>query len=199
EVKKKYDDDGNLVAEAHFLNGKQHGKATLYYPDGSKLDESEYRDGELNGEGRGWNREGILLRKSNHKDGKLHGDYTSWFNSGVKKEEGRFKNDKRVGKYTWYKPSGEIWSEHDCGEDGVGVAGDLRVVDEGENKWMHRWGETLMECLEIYKDDTSLDDVLSRIDDFINSCPLTEIITEAENVRNDFISGKIPKFEEHKF
>ena len=58
EVRKEYDDDGNLRSETHYKDGKQEGLKTLWTIDNRKWAETDYKNGKENGVLKGWHPSG---------------------------------------------------------------------------------------------------------------------------------------------
>ena len=92
-IKKEFDEKGNLIEESHYQNGILHGMCHLWYQNGNKKLVTSY------------------------KMGLCDGSYFSWWENGVKKEEGYFRNGKRIKKYIWYSETGEIINQHEYGEN----------------------------------------------------------------------------------
>ena len=58
------EDQGVLVCEIHFLDGKQHGPATDYYPDGKRRGVTPYRNGLKHGVEQEWSDSGELIEEN---------------------------------------------------------------------------------------------------------------------------------------
>ena len=103
---------GSLGWESRFLNGKLHGKKTLFYNDGSILSEEPYLNGKLHGRSIGLSSAaaGRLNWEKQHINGKQISDKV-YFRSGSKRTETSFKGGKPVLKSTWDKDGNLIESE----------------------------------------------------------------------------------------
>jgi antitoxin component YwqK of YwqJK toxin-antitoxin module len=84
------------------LNGKLHGKKTLFYNDGSILSEEPYLNGKLHGRSVGWSSAapGRLNWAKQHINGKQISDKV-YFRSGSVRTDTLFKDGKPVLKSTW--------------------------------------------------------------------------------------------------
>jgi len=93
---------GGLGFESRFLNGKLHGKKTLFYNDGSILSEEPYLNGKLHGRSVGWSSAapGRLNWAKQHINGKQISDKV-YFRSGSVRTDTLFKDGKPVLKSTW--------------------------------------------------------------------------------------------------
>jgi len=94
------------------LNGKLHGKKTLFYNDGSILSEEPYLNGKLHGRSIGLSSAaaGRLNWEKQHINGKqISGK--GYFRSGSVRTETSFKGGKPVLKSTWDKDGNLIESE----------------------------------------------------------------------------------------
>jgi len=87
----------------------------LFYPTGELLSRMELIDDVPNGLLERWHISGLLTLRANLLNGEYHGQYDSWWDNGQPKESGEYKHDKKFGVYRWYKNTGELWSEQDCG------------------------------------------------------------------------------------
>ncbi len=103
---------GSLGWESRFLNGKLHGKKTLFNNDGSILEEKPYLNGKLHGRSVSWSSAaaGRLNWEEQHINGKQISDKV-YFRSGSVSTETSFKGGKPVLKSTWDKDGNLIESE----------------------------------------------------------------------------------------
>jgi antitoxin component YwqK of YwqJK toxin-antitoxin module len=85
---------------------------TIFDEAGNKLGEAEYVNGQLHGICRFWSPSGQLIQESHFFSGEYHGPYKSWWDNGHKKEEGQYLSGKRIGFYPWYTLEGKLWKEH---------------------------------------------------------------------------------------
>jgi len=91
---------GSLGWETRFLNGKLHGKKTLFYNDGSIAREETYLNGALHGKTIGWHGPNRPSWERQHINGKQT-SYKQYYRSGSKWVETSFKDGKPVLKSTW--------------------------------------------------------------------------------------------------
>ena len=103
---------GGLGFESRFLNGKLHGKKTLFNNDGSILSERPYLNGKLHGRSITWYSAatGRPSLEKLHINGKQISDKV-YFRSGSVRIETSFKGGKPVLKSTWDKDGNLIESE----------------------------------------------------------------------------------------
>ena len=103
---------GSLGWESRFLNGKLHGKKTLFNNDGSILSDQPYLNGKLHGLSVSWSSAaaGRLNWEKQHINGKQISD-KRYFRSGSVRTETSFKGGKPVLKSTWDKDGNLIESE----------------------------------------------------------------------------------------
>lgn len=111
-LKKKYDDNGNIIEEAYYSGDIRHGITSIFHPSGYKHSEIEFKNGKKDGKLVQWFEDGRKQIEAEFKDGQYHGNYCSWWENGNLKEKGRYQNGKRVGKYLWYKDDGTLWNEN---------------------------------------------------------------------------------------
>lgn len=92
EVREIRDEQGRLIGEAEYVNGKRHGKLHI------------------------WTSQGVLVQESHFRKGEYDGPYQTWWDNGKPKEIGKFLSGKRVGVYRWFTESGELLKEHEYGD-----------------------------------------------------------------------------------
>ena len=90
---------GGLGFESRFLNGKLHGKKTVFNNDGSILSEQPYLNGKLHGQSIGWHGPDRPSWEKQHINGKQISDKI-YFRTGSKRTETSFKDGKPVLKST---------------------------------------------------------------------------------------------------
>ena len=103
---------GGLGFESRFLNGKLHGKKTLFKNDGSIHSETPYLNGKLHGRSITWYSAaaGRPSLEKLHISGKQISDKV-YFRSGSVRIETSFKGGKPLLKSTWDKDGNLIESE----------------------------------------------------------------------------------------
>ena len=103
---------GSLGWESRFLNGKLHGKKTLFYPDGSILSEEPYLNGKRHGRSIGLSSAAAGRRnwEKQHINGKQISDKV-YFRSGSVRINTLFKDGKPVLKSTWDKDGNLVEKE----------------------------------------------------------------------------------------
>jgi antitoxin component YwqK of YwqJK toxin-antitoxin module len=116
-----YDSLGNKFGEGEYLNDKQNGFWTYYYPSGSKLAQGNFISGDGGNKGKSGvpknGREGqwFFYQKNGKIDtdaifmnGKLNGNCKFYYENGQIKEEKEFKSDKIDGLVKLYYENGTI-------------------------------------------------------------------------------------------
>ena len=85
-------DDGSLIYEGEYLNGKRNGKGKELYS--GKIDyEGEYKDGKRSGKGREYFYNNKLKFEGEYRNGKRNGEGKEYYDNGVLKFEGVYLND----------------------------------------------------------------------------------------------------------
>jgi len=111
--------DRGRWGEIQTLNGKNHGRWTVFRADGSKDWERFYLNDAQNGPERSWYENGQLEYEREFKDDQLHGSWRAWHRNGELKNECRFVKGERQGLSRWYTFDGAILAELTIGEDGT--------------------------------------------------------------------------------
>ena len=86
-----------------------------YHPTCELLYSLELLDGVPHGIEQTWHVPGVLTIRAHFQAGLLNGSYESWWNNGSIKERGQYHLGKRVGTYYWFRQTGELRSQQDCG------------------------------------------------------------------------------------
>ena len=95
-----YDDGG--WCEQQYVDGKLHGRWTVYYPSGSKRWEREYERGRQEGYERDWDEFGNLREEKWYHLGAIHGPWRKWDESRAVELIGDFQ-------FGWEKDFFEKW------------------------------------------------------------------------------------------
>lgn len=75
---RRYDEEGRLVEESVYAEGKIEGERRLFYPSGK------------------------LMRSETHRNGRYEGPYKGYFESGRLREEGRYSDNIMVDVWKYY-------------------------------------------------------------------------------------------------
>lgn len=92
-------EDGTLVKEGAFLQGKPHGVLRQYYPNGQVEVERSFSEGVLQGPSRSYSPEGVLLSLKTFAAGELNGPFVTYHPNGKKKILASMKNGKLDGEF----------------------------------------------------------------------------------------------------
>lgn len=122
-----YGENGNILLEQTFRNGKPNGKVIAYDSSGQIIVEMSLKYGLLHGECKEYNN-GVLVRKDTYVDDKLHGYSTIYYSNGAKHIVAYYENDELNGPITEFYMSGAVMR---TGSNKNGVAhGDFATYDE---------------------------------------------------------------------
>ena len=105
----KHDND-QMMWSGNVIDGKKHGRFTLWYENGQKLLETNYKDGKQDGKWTAWHENGQKAGEGHYKDDKPEGKLTSWHENGQKASEAHYKDGVENGKFTdWYENGQKSW------------------------------------------------------------------------------------------
>jgi antitoxin component YwqK of YwqJK toxin-antitoxin module len=99
-------DNGELDIEAHYKNGKEHGKNRCWFKNGKLNWEYTSIDGKLDGTYKVWYENGQLKFEQKYILGKEDGNSKEWYENGQLKSEYNYSNGKRVGWQKYYSNTG---------------------------------------------------------------------------------------------
>jgi antitoxin component YwqK of YwqJK toxin-antitoxin module len=119
-----YDSLGNKFGEGEYLNDKQNGLWTYYYPNGSKLAQGNFISGDGGNKGKsgvpknGRDGQWILYHKNGktdqdaiYKNGMINGYFKKYYDSGQIKQECFYNSDKINGLMTLFYENGKLKQE----------------------------------------------------------------------------------------
>ncbi|WP_420459391.1 toxin-antitoxin system YwqK family antitoxin [Neolewinella sp.] len=138
-VARRFDPDGNLVAEENYTGGKLDGLRTAYYPDGKPEIVENYRAGQFEGEyitydslgnmrlrgqyvggsmGNIWTRywpDGGVREKVAFADNRENGPFREWYENGQPSAAGTYLEGKEQGTlFVFDEQNGELTAVRDC-------------------------------------------------------------------------------------
>ena len=90
----QYYENGKIMLESVFKDGKQDGISKSYYENGQLEEESVIKDGKKNGISKFYYENGQLKAEIINKDGKKDGISKLYYGNGKLKSEATFKDDK---------------------------------------------------------------------------------------------------------
>jgi antitoxin component YwqK of YwqJK toxin-antitoxin module len=100
--------NGSLLSEGKYKNGKRDGKWTQYFVDGLVSSDYNYIDGEFEGEQTEFFRSGKKYSVSEYKSGAHDGYQVVFFPNGQKSREGWQVNGNNEQQWITYYPDGNI-------------------------------------------------------------------------------------------
>ena len=157
----RYYDNGQILSEEHYQDGKIDGKWTFWYENGQKKLEANFKPYEALAEDcRAERSSPYIFPARDSKDGK----WTEWYENGQKKLEQNYKCGRVIGKWTTWDENGQKTFEGNY-KDG-GIPGIRFAIREG--KWT-LWDENgqLMEE-NYYKNGELKDWKITTIRNWIN-------------------------------
>jgi antitoxin component YwqK of YwqJK toxin-antitoxin module len=93
EIKEIFDEHGNKIGEAEYVNGVPNGLCRLWYANGQ------------------------LHLDAQMKNGEYDGPYCSYWENGQAKEKGTYSKGTKVGVFSWFDQSGELIQKHSFPEN----------------------------------------------------------------------------------
>ena len=118
----RYHESGKLESETEYVNGRYHGKRTVWFADGTVWERKHYKNGHQHGSQPKWHPNGNLYRES-HYDivnnyEALVGVERYWHENGNPLSERYYEEGQIVGIEKYWYENGKIRSESTY-EDGV--------------------------------------------------------------------------------
>jgi hypothetical protein len=89
-------ENGALMMQGQYRDGKQNGEWTLWYDNGQKASIDHYQDGVQDGDHIGWYTNGKISAMGRYKNGKREGVWKRWDPQGFRNWEETYKDDKQV-------------------------------------------------------------------------------------------------------
>jgi len=108
------DAKGNVI---HTTGTIPDGTVKEYFENGALLAEYNYKDGKLEGTSKGYYQNGAFRGEWNYKNGKLEGKIKVFHENGKLNYEFNYKNDKRDGVSNYYDKNGKLLYEWNYRED----------------------------------------------------------------------------------
>ena len=99
--------NGQLMQQTKYTNGKRHGRSTWLYANGN-LKVEEYYEQDTITKAFTYYESGKLFAISNYKNGLQHGNTTLYYETGSIKEIINYMQGEKKGIWIKYKPNGEI-------------------------------------------------------------------------------------------
>lgn len=120
EIRKEYDDNGNLKMVGSYRDGQRQGTFREYGPGGEQLMSYFYESDIKTGEGlvdslgmrqgpwKLFYGTGELRAEGGYINGKKDGPWIFYFRDGKKEQKGNYKEDLAAGQWNWYYSSGSL-------------------------------------------------------------------------------------------
>ena len=108
EMLRFYRDNGKIMFEQNFKDGKRDGKYIDYLPNGKIMFEQNYKNDIIDGKCIWYHENGQIEEEGNYKDGKKDGKWIWYYEGGQIFGEGNYKDGERDGKWTTYNEDGSI-------------------------------------------------------------------------------------------
>ncbi|MDH3976314.1 MAG: hypothetical protein OEV42_18770 [Deltaproteobacteria bacterium] len=91
-----WNDKGEKIIEAYFINGSQEGKWTSWHSNGNKKSEGNYRDGQFEGKWLEWHDNGVPAAEMTYNEGLIQGIVKVWNREGNLERIDEYKNGVKV-------------------------------------------------------------------------------------------------------
>ncbi len=117
-ILKRWNDNGAIRIEEHYLNGEKHGTSKCLNTNTKLVSENNYYHGKLHGECLVWYTMGSLRSKTCYENDEMHGLHQVWFDNGNKLLEANYKNGLLHGTYKRWYDNGNIFSETNYENEG---------------------------------------------------------------------------------
>ncbi len=139
----KFYDDGKMLEESHFTDGKLNGKRTLYHPNGKIMQTENYVDNKYDGAFTIYYEDGSLQQEGTYKDNMMNGVVKNYFKSPKNKvkEEISMKDNHVNGIYKEYYDNGNIYAmgtKKEIMEDIDVFDGEVQIFDSLVNNKLIR-------------------------------------------------------------
>lgn len=106
-IARRYNAEGQLVAEENYVGGQLDGTRTAYYPDGEKELIENYRAGQFEGEYITYDSLGNLRLRGTYVDGAMAEQWVRYFPDGGVREVVTFADNRENGPFREWYPNGQ--------------------------------------------------------------------------------------------
>lgn len=109
----RQDDQGRVIREARFDEGRLTGAWTEYYPNGQKAFEVQV-------DGRtwiAWHENGQRAAQGAYANGEADGSWVYWDEAGGKIREERYENGRPTGQWKYFDRFGKVWMTEDFSQN----------------------------------------------------------------------------------
>ena len=104
---KEWHENGQLVFEANFKDGKKVGVYTRWHENGQLWGEGNYKDGKKEGVFKRWHDNGQIRSEETFKDGTRDGVQKMWYENGQLRADGVAKDGQAISKKEWDEDGNE--------------------------------------------------------------------------------------------
>jgi antitoxin component YwqK of YwqJK toxin-antitoxin module len=116
-IKEEYLENGNLVCEKHYKNGRLDGLGKIWRSDGTLSHEITLKNGKKHGPERYYDTKGILYLEINYKNTRKHGPLKRWWRENKLDFCDEYKEGKRDGICRTWHGNGNIKFEKEYKND----------------------------------------------------------------------------------
>ena len=125
-----FDDAGNLIESAHYVNDTLDGKRTLFFENGKPQYIENWVHGKFEGEYKSFYESGQLKMLANYHDNMMQGESKVYYKNGTLKEVVHFVNNEENGPFVEYHENGKLAAEGSYLE-GDHEHGELKLYNDG--------------------------------------------------------------------
>lgn len=101
-------DNGQLVGETPYKDGKVEGVLKNWHENGQLMVEAPYKDNKKEGVGKVWHENGQLIVEIPYKDDKEEGISKTWYANGQLRLESPYKDGKKEGISKMWHENGQL-------------------------------------------------------------------------------------------
>ena len=126
---KSYDEAGQLIEEANYVNDTLNGIRRLYYPDGQLQIEEQYAMGDFIGTYRSYHANGEVDQEGTYIGNEMTGPWKRYYENGQLMESVEFLNNDENGAFVEYYANGKLKAEGTYA-DGDNEQGELKLYNQ---------------------------------------------------------------------
>lgn len=128
-VYQRFNDSGELIESATYVNDSLQGERVLYYNNGKPQYIENYNKGQFEGPFKAYHENGTLKLEGIYADNVMVGDWKAYYENGQLKEIVRFENNQENGPFIEYYQNGKIKAKGSYLE-GDNEHGELELYNE---------------------------------------------------------------------
>ena len=92
-------DNGQMMSEGHYENGRQTGRWVRWHDNGQMMSEGHYENGRQTGQWVSWHDNGQMMSEGHYENGRQTGRWVSWHDNGQMRSEGHYENGRQTGRW----------------------------------------------------------------------------------------------------